>query len=335
MSFNKNRGGRVLAKGNRNVRNNRKKSTGKFRPLVSLIIIILLIVLAFYLLEKIRKPVVEKPAEKPPVVVHKVPPAKVPEIPPVKIVKPHVIQKHYTTAAKLPHPVRPPERITPIGQGTVAIIIDDMGSSMQEVKSLMAINAPLTFSIIPGLGKGREVAEAAHSRNYEVMLHMPMEPKDYPQRRLEKNGLLMAESDEEIDRQVNEYLKVIPYTVGANNHMGSRFTENEPKMQDVLQVLKGRGMFFIDSVTTPHSVGLKLAREMGVRTAARNVFLDNVQDVAAIRKQIQQLAQLAVKRGSAIGICHPHPATIQALAEELPVLQKAGIKFVYASELVK
>jgi len=145
----------------------------------------------------------------------------------------------------------------------------------------------------------------------------------------------MAESDEEIDRQVNEYLRVIPYTVGANNHMGSRFTENEPKMQDVLQVLKGRGMFFIDSVTTPHSVGLKLAREMGVRTAARNVFLDNVQDVAAIRKQIQQLARLAVKRGSAIGICHPHRATIQALAEELPVLQKAGIKFVYASELVR
>jgi len=94
-------------------------------------------------------------------------------------------------------------------------------------------------------------------------------------------------------------------------------------------------MFFVDSVTTPHSVGLKLAREMGVRTAARNVFLDNVQDVAAIRKQIQQLARLAVKRGSAIGICHPHPATIQALAEELPVMQKAGIKFVYASELVR
>ena len=164
---------------------------------------------------------------------------------------------------------------------------------------------------------------------------MPMEPKDYPQRRLEKNGLLMTDSDDEINKQVNEYLRVIPYAVGANNHMGSRFTENEPKMQDVLQILKGRGLFFIDSVTTPHSVGLKLAREMGVKTAARNVFLDNVQDVAAIRKQIQQLARLAVKRGSAIGICHPHRATIQALAEELPVLQKAGIKFVYASELVR
>ena len=333
-----------MAKASRNVRNNRKKSAGKLRPLVSLIIIIVLILLAFYLLEKIRKPITEKPPVKPPISVHKEPSASVPpnqpvsETPekPVTIVKPHTLQKHYTTATKLPPPVKRPEMITPLlGQGTVAIIIDDMGSSMQEAKSLMAISAPLTFSIIPGLGKDREVAEAAHARNHEVMLHMPMEPKDYPQRRLEKNGLLMTDSDDEINKQVNEYLRVIPYAVGANNHMGSRFTENEPKMQDVLQILKGRGLFFIDSVTTPHSVGLKLAREMGVKTAARNVFLDNVQDVAAIRKQIQQLARLAVKRGSAIGICHPHRATIQALAEELPVLQKAGIMFVYASELVR
>jgi uncharacterized protein len=335
VSFINGEGRRILPKGNRKVRSNRRKPTGKYRPLVSLIIVVALIMLAFYLLERIRKPITEKPVEKPKIAVPKLPPKKMPEIPPVTIAKPPVVHKHYSSAAKLPPPVKRPEPIAPLGPGTVAIIIDDMGSSMQESRSLMAINVPLTFSIIPGLGKDREVAEAAHARNYEVMLHMPMEPKDYPQRRLEKNGLLLAESDEEINRQVHEYLRVIPHAVGANNHMGSRFTENEPKMQNVLQVLKGRGMFFVDSVTTPNSVGLKLAREMGIRTASRNVFLDNVQDVAAIRTQIQQLARLAVKRGSAIGICHPHQATIQALAEELPLLEKAGIRFVYASALVR
>ncbi len=309
----------------------RRKLTGKFRLLALLLIIVALIVLVLYLLEKIRKPVVEKPAEKRPVVEHKAPPAK----PPLKIVKPPVVEKQYPSSAKLPDQVRPPGKIAPIGHGIVAIIIDDMGSSMQEAESLLAIKAPLTFSIIPGLGKGREVAEAAHARNHEVMLHMPMEPRDYPQRRLEKNGLLMAESDQEIGRQVNEYVRTIPYAIGANNHMGSRFTEDNQKMRDVLLVLKERGLFFVDSMTTPNSVGLKLAREMGVRTAARNVFLDNVQDVSAIRTQIEQLARLAARRGSAIGICHPHPATIEALAVELPILQKRGITFVYASELVR
>lgn len=129
--------------------------------------------------------------------------------------------------------------------------------------------------------------------------------------------------------------KTVPYAVGANNHMGSRFTEDSEKMEAVLGVLKAKKLFFIDSMTTPHSVGLGVAREMGVRTAARNVFLDNTQDVAAIRKQIEQLAKVAEKRGSAIGICHPHKATIQALAAELPVLHRQGVRFVHASELVR
>jgi polysaccharide deacetylase 2 family uncharacterized protein YibQ len=327
-------GRQVLAKGNKKLKNNRKKA-GNRRPLVSLLIIVVLIILAFYLLEMLRKPAPEKPVEKPPPTVQKEEPVSAHKKPPETIVKPHIVQKSYTTAVKLPPSVERPERIALLGRGTVAIIIDDMGSSMQEAAALLAINAPLTFSIIPGLGKAREVAEAAHAGKHEVMVHMPMEPKDYPRRRLEKNGLLIAESDEEIGAQVNEYLRTIPYAVGANNHMGSRFTEDDHKMRDVLQVLKGKGLFFIDSVTTPHSVGLKLAREMGVRTAARNVFLDNSQDVAAIKAQLEQLARVAVKKGSAIGICHPHRATIQALAEQLPVLQKEGIKFVYASELVR
>jgi hypothetical protein len=88
-------------------------------------------------------------------------------------------------------------------------------------------------------------------------------------------------------------------------------------------------------MTTPKSVGTKVAKGLGMRTASRNVFLDNTQDVDAIRKQIRQLAQLASKRGSAIGICHPHKATIQALAAELPVLHKQGITFVYASKLAR
>jgi polysaccharide deacetylase 2 family uncharacterized protein YibQ len=326
-----------LAKRNRSVKINRKKNGGR-RPLVSLLIIVTLIILVFYLLEKLKKPVPEKPVVMPPPVAHKKPPSKAP--------KPPVVQKHYTTAVKVTPPAKPPvitppvtrttpKPLAPIGHGTVAIIIDDMGSSVQEVEALTAINVPLTFSIIPGLAKSRQVAEVAHDKGHEVMIHMPMEPKDYPKRRLEKNGLLLAESDDEIGNQVKEYLCQIPYAVGANNHMGSRFTEDEGKMRDVMQVLKGRGLFFIDSMTSPGSVGRRLAGEMGVRTAARNVFLDNVQDVAAIRKQIEQLARLSVKRGGAIGICHPHKATIQALAVELPILQREGITFVYASKLVR
>jgi polysaccharide deacetylase 2 family uncharacterized protein YibQ len=117
--------------------------------------------------------------------------------------------------------------------------------------------------------------------------------------------------------------------------MGSRFTEQRDKMEPVLGYLKEKGLFFIDSKTSPRSVGNTLAREMGVENAGRNVFLDNVQDVEAIREQLEQLAALARRKGAAIGICHPHKATIQALATAMPELQKSGITFVYAADLVR
>jgi uncharacterized protein len=221
------------------------------------------------------------------------------------------------------------------GAGTIAIIVDDMGSSRHEVEQLLKIGVPMTFSLIPGLAHVRDVAEAAHRKGEEVMVHIPMEPKGVEHKPFEKNGLLLAMSDEELSRRLHGYLDAVPYAAGANNHMGSRFTEDRGKMRVVLELLKERKLFFIDSKTSPASVGDRLAREMGIRTAARNVFLDNVQDVAAIRAQIEKLAALARRRGAAIGICHPHKTTIEALAMTLPALRTEGVTFVHASALVR
>ncbi len=150
---------------------------------------------------------------------------------------------------------------------------------------------------------------------------------------MEKNGLLLGESNEQIASKVKGYLQEIPYAVGANNHMGSSFTESEEKMQPVLQILQERGLFFVDSMTSPKSAGFRLARKMGLKSGTRQVFLDNVQNVQAINAQLQQVADAARRRGSAIAICHPHRTTIQALSDDAPV-EKTGITFVYASQIV-
>jgi len=230
----------------------------------------------------------------------------------------------------------PEEKRVPVGgKGAIAIIVDDMGNSRLEAEQLLKIGVPLTFSIIPGLAHVREVADAAHRKGGEVMVHIPMEPKGVETKPFEKNGLLLSMSDEELTRRMHGYLDAVPYAAGANNHMGSRFTEDGGKMRIVLDLLKERNMFFVDSKTSPSSVGDRLAREMGVRTTARNVFLDNEQDLTAIRKQIGQLAAIARRKGSAVGICHPHKSTIQALTATLPALKGEGVTFVHASDLVR
>jgi polysaccharide deacetylase 2 family uncharacterized protein YibQ len=106
-------------------------------------------------------------------------------------------------------------------------------------------------------------------------------------------------------------------------------------MLPVLKVLKERGLFFVDSRTTPRSVGLAVAERLGVKSVARNVFLDNEQDIVEIKKQLRAAVQLSRSKGGVIAICHPHPATIQALKEALPELQSAGVSFIPVGELVR
>ena len=248
---------------------------------------------------------------------------------------PTELEQRQYTSVRTPSPKKPGLAVPSYQVGTVAIIVDDMGSSLKEAHDLLSIGIPITFSIIPGLQKVKGVAEAAKASGRDVMIHIPMEPQGYPKQRLEANGLLVAYSADELASRVEKLLEAVPDAVGANNHMGSRFTELEEKMSPVLGVLKKHGLFFIDSRTTPLSKGFELSRKLGLKSATRNVFLDNEQDVAAIKKQLNSAAVMARKKGGVIAICHPHPATIAALKEAVPELQKTGIRFVPAGELVR
>ena len=306
--------------------NRRKTSPGGGRPLLTLLIIAVLIAAAFFALEHFRS---------------SAPPAPITKVVTGEQPKPHVrlpgrvVPQQKMSSASLPAP-KPHQAALlshPKGPGRVAIIIDDMGSSMREVNAFLSIELPLTFAVIPSLGRAKAVAEAAHGAGAEVMLHMPMEPEGYPKQRLESIGLLVGMENAEIAERVNGYFKSVPFATGANTHMGSRFTQHADKMEVVLRVLKGKGLFFVDSKTSPASVGYQTARALGLRCATRQVFLDNVQDEAAIGRQLAQLAAIARKHGSAIAICHPHPSTIRALKSVMPQLARSGITFVYASAL--
>lgn len=285
--------------------------------------VLLVIVAIFFLLERLKRGYRQEPP---------LPPAATLPLPPAPTAG--YLQQPYTTVPAAPRP-RTGSAPAAGGSGRVAIIVDDMGSSLREARELLAIKLPLTFAIIPGLPKSREVAAVAREAGRPVMVHLPMEPQGYPQQRLETNGLLTSQSATELSERTARLIDAVPGAIGANNHMGSRFTEQEDKLLPVLAVLQQRGLFFIDSRTSPRSVATAVAGRLGVKTATRNVFLDNDQDVAAIRKQLQAAAQLARVKGGVIAICHPHPATIQALQQAMPELQAGGIRFVTAGEMVR
>lgn len=251
----------------------------------------------------------------------------------IEAVPPSRQEPYYTGDLDPEQKPLPRPRPLPAGAAELAVVIDDMGSSLQEARALASIGVPITFAVIPGLRHDREVAAVAGEQGIEVLLHMPMQSREYPRRRLEENGLLLEHGDDELRSRVAGYLQRLPGVVGANNHMGSGFTEQGEKMRVVLGVLQQHGLFFLDSITTPRTTGLKVAAELRMRSARRDVFLDNEQQESYIRGQLAQAVSRARKRGHAVAIGHPHPVTIAVLTRELPLLAGQGVTLVPVSRM--
>lgn len=217
----------------------------------------------------------------------------------------------------------------------LTVIMDDLGRSTATAEALLALPEAVTFAILPDEPKAVRVAEMAHAAGHEVMLHVPMEPHGYPAANPGDEALFVKYSDSEIRTRFDTLLARIPYVAGANNHMGSRFTEDARALAPVMQTLREKGLFFIDSITTGKSMVTEAAHRAGVATLNRDVFLDNVAEVEAIRREIRRLVNKARTLGMAIGICHPYPETLEALRRELPEMRGRGITVVPVSVLLQ
>lgn len=219
-------------------------------------------------------------------------------------------------------------------QGQIAVIMDDMGGSLTAMRELLRLNIVITPSILPGTGRAIPATSLLQQEGREYMIHMPMQPRSYPRTNPGANALLLGQSEKQTRRLVRSYMDEVPGAVGGNNHMGSRYTEDSKAMRVVLDELKRHDLFFIDSRTIGDSVAFTEARKMGLKTATRNIFLDNKDDVANIRQQIHKMVELAGKNREVIAICHPHKETLEAFRLEQDWLRQQPVEFVAASRLV-
>ncbi len=140
-------------------------------------------------------------------------------------------------------------------------------------------------------------------------------------------------SSAEIDRIIRSAVNNVPYAVGLNNHMGSKMTSSLPGMQKVMQALNQYNLYFLDSMTIGNSQSVPAAQGTHVRVLKRRVFLDDSQDINAIRQQFSRAVKLAERDGYAIAIGHPHPNTVRVLQQMLPTLP-ADITLVTPGQLL-
>ncbi len=194
----------------------------------------------------------------------------------------------------------------------IAIIIDDMGNRRGLGEQLLALDLNLTFSFLPHAPFTKELEEQAWDKGFDVLVHMPMEARD-SQWDPGPGTLYINDSSEKLTSTVRQNLALVPHAIGVNNHMGSRFTEDRPAMHKFLGLIRDEELFFIDSTTSSASIGMEEAHEMGIKTARRHVFLDNVHTQEDICRQLKELIRIARKNGWAIGIGHPNEETLKAL----------------------
>jgi hypothetical protein len=246
------------------------------------------------------------------------------------------ITHHLLFHSATPQPAPPEERRAAAASYRVALVIDDLGENYQAYKELESLQVPITYAILPFRTHSVKIADAIHAAACgEVILHLPLEPWNSEHHSINHGTLRTDMPREEFLAQLEKNINAVPHLAGVSNHMGSKFTEDRGSMRLLLNALKEKNLYFLDSRTSKKTVGHALAKEMLLKTAQRDLFLDNSRDQQSIEKQLQKILPLAQKRGGALVVIgHPHPDTISALKKHLPLLREEGVTFVPLSALV-
>lgn len=233
-------------------------------------------------------------------------------------------------------PIKLEEAVLIIDSGLpkISIIIDDMGVRQNMTRPFSNLPKAIDFSFLPYADGLEWQTKIMREAGHELMLHLPMEPSLKDQNPGPK-ALLTSHNNINLSEILNWNLSRFEGFVGINNHMGSLFTQDSQRMSLVIDSLKSRGLFFIDSRTSSQSTAYNLAKTHGLKYQGRDVFIDNILEHDAILAQLAELEELAIKNGSAIAIGHPHRETLKALHQWLGEVEGRGFEIVKVSSLLK
>jgi len=217
----------------------------------------------------------------------------------------------------------------------LAILVDDLGNNYDRVtRGLLALEQPLTASILPGLNYSKRVEKEARRRGHAIFLHLPMEPAEYPDKDPGDLAVLTSMSSDSIVELLVDIQRDFARLDGFNNHMGSKAAADERVVGAVLDWAARDRLLVVDSYTAPDSRIYALARKRELPVLRADLFLDGAEeDELGIMSNLAEATELARKRGWALVICHPRPETLAALTAMLPRLTDYGLRFVTVPQL--
>jgi len=218
-------------------------------------------------------------------------------------------------------------------RGDLVILIDDVGHNMEQLLPFLDFPGPIAFAILPGLSHSEEAYQAIRAAGKTAILHQPMEALGGND--LGPGGIYITDTESRIRETLGVNLASFPEIEGLNNHMGSRASADPRVMRIVGQVLKEKGLYFIDSRTNSQSVISQVAAELKLPHGERDVFLDNEKTREYIMEALEDARQEAQQSGHAVMIGH---AWTQGLADILmevyPQLIEEGYSLVEIKDIL-
>lgn len=215
----------------------------------------------------------------------------------------------------------------------ISIIIDDLGSDNPRHERVVELDAAITCAFLPQNPATQRLAEKAHDKNKEIMLHLPME--SVTRKPLGPGGLVLDMTHQQFIWALQKNIASVPHVTGINNHMGSLLTRHPGAMDWLMDAIRQNGkLFFVDSRTTHESVAMMMAKEQGVPSIQRDIFLDHDKSLQSVKSQFMKTIERARRTGTALAIGHPYANTLAVLEEMLPELQNMGVRLVPVSEMI-
>jgi polysaccharide deacetylase 2 family uncharacterized protein YibQ len=215
----------------------------------------------------------------------------------------------------------------------IALVIDDLGYNLEVGRRVLNLPGPVTLSLIPFTPNAHALSQLAQDAGQDILLHLPMEAIHSTDHKLE-NVLQLGMSLDSFQSSLNSSLNALPNCIGVNNHTGSLLTQHRQPMEWLMGTIQDRGLFFLDSRTTPLSLANTIALEWGVPSIKRDVFLDHERGSQALDKAFKRAIHIAKKRGYAVLIAHPHKGSLKFLERSLPELAAQSIDLVPLRALI-
>jgi len=212
-------------------------------------------------------------------------------------------------------------------------VIDDTGNIRDRLPYWTAIDAPLTFAVMPYPPLSKELADKLYLNGYDIFMHTPTD--NMPPNSFAGTGqLATGMSRQTVFQTLDKDILNVPHAIGMNNHMGGRGCDQLDLMTYEVEWAKSKGLVVVDSASSVASKVTKACLALGLPKRLNEVFIDHQNEPDYIRKAMRELASYAKKNGTAIGICHWHrPNTATVVGEMIKTLRAEGINFAFAKDI--